>query len=82
MFQIELAALSGQKPSDEVRAGHIDDLKRALERDPQNISTRFALAQALLAARQLPQAEAELKRILEISRSYVPANIVIATSVA
>jgi tetratricopeptide (TPR) repeat protein len=57
---------------------HIADLKRAVERDPQNVPARYSLAQAQVAAGQRQEAEVELKRILEINPRFVAANMTLA----
>jgi tetratricopeptide (TPR) repeat protein len=74
-IRIELAALSGRRPDDELLASQIEDLKGALERDPGNIAIRNALARAYLIRKQRKEAEAEYKRILDVVPTFVPANL-------
>src|SRR5437762_2066291 len=76
--RVELAALSGQKPDDELLAGRMRDLKASLETDPSNIGLRNALARAYAINRQPKEAEAEYTRILALAPGFPPANFAMA----
>jgi len=76
--RVELAALSGQKPDDELVAGRIRDLKASLETDQSNIGLRNALARAYAINRQPKEAEAEYTRILAFAPGFPPANFAMA----
>jgi tetratricopeptide (TPR) repeat protein len=76
--RLELAALSGQKPDDELLAGRMRDLKASLEKDQSNIGLRNALARAYAISRQPKEAEAEYTRILALAPGFPPANFAMA----
>src|SRR6266480_1172455 len=76
--RVELAALSGQKPDEELLAGRMRDLKTSLETDPSNIGLRNALARAYAINKQPKEAEAEYTRILAFAPGFPPANFAMA----
>ncbi len=73
--RVELAALSRQKPDEKQLADHTREARRALAADPDNPMLRYTLAQALLAQKQVKEAEAELTNILAKAPTFVPANL-------
>ena len=76
--RVELAALSGQRPDDELLASRTRDLKASLEKEPSNIGLRNALARAYAIKRQLKEAETEYTRILALAPGFPPANFAMA----
>lgn len=76
--RLELAARSGTKPDQQFLAKRIEDLRRAVEKSPDNPALRHALAVALAAAGDLKAAEPELRKAVELSPGYVPANFMLA----
>jgi Flp pilus assembly protein TadD len=74
-LRMELAALTGEKPDDELLAARIAELKVALQRDAANVSIRNALARAYLVRGQMQEAETEFKQILDTAPAFAPANL-------
>ena len=76
--RIELAAMSGQAQDPKLLSEHVAELRQILDKQPGDLTTRYALARAYLAQRQPKDAEAELKRILDTAPGYAPANMALA----
>mgnify|MGYP003693645011 CR=1 FL=1 len=71
----ELAALSGQKP-DETK--QIEQMQAALQKDPKNIPLRETLAKALLRKNQVKEAQAELRKLLDLNPAHAEGNYLMA----
>ena len=71
----ELAALSGQKP-DETK--QIEQMQAALQRDPKNVVVREELAKALFRKGQVKEAQAELKKLLDLNPGHAEGNYLTA----
>ena len=76
--RMELAVVSGQMPDPKLVDQNIADLRKVLDKQPGDLTTRYALARALLAKGQQKDAEAELKRILDTAPGFAPANMAMA----
>src|SRR5207247_10810966 len=59
--------LAGGKPDPAMRSAWVEELKAAVAKDPTNMARREELGQAYLVKNQLTEAEAEFKRVLEVS---------------
>jgi tetratricopeptide (TPR) repeat protein len=77
-IRIEMAGFSGQKPDDALLAAQITELKAGVERQPNNLSARNALARAYMLRNQPKEAEEEYKKILQAAPAFVPANLAMA----
>jgi len=76
--RIELAVISGQAQDPRLLAEHIAELRQILDKQPADLTMRYALARAYLAKGLPKDAEAELKRILDTAPGYAPANMAMA----
>jgi cytochrome c-type biogenesis protein CcmH/NrfG len=76
--RIELAVISGQAQDPRLLAEHIAELRQVLDKQPADLTMRYALARAYLAKGLPKDAEAELKRILDTAPGYAPANMAMA----
>ncbi|HKZ05031.1 MAG TPA: tetratricopeptide repeat protein [Methylomirabilota bacterium] len=74
----ELALLRGEKPDPAEAQKKIAALRAAVEKTPKSATLREALARALLAAGDIPGAEAQLKAILDQAAGHLDANLLMA----
>jgi cytochrome c-type biogenesis protein CcmH/NrfG len=73
-IKIELAAMAGAKPDPATVSSTIEELKAAVAKHQTNLARREQLGHTYLANKQLPEAEAEFKRVLESSPLSPTAN--------
>jgi predicted Zn-dependent protease len=74
----ELAALRGEKPDEQSRREEIEPLREAIKNDPKNVVGRELLARTYFEQGQLPEAERELKLLLELAPRLAEPNYLMA----
>ncbi|HEV8226042.1 MAG TPA: tetratricopeptide repeat protein [Methylomirabilota bacterium] len=74
----ELAALRGEKPDERSRREEIEPLREAIKNDPKNVVGRELLARTYFEQGQLPEAERELKLLLELAPRLAEPNYLMA----